>query len=434
MKQYLGKAKLLVFSSTARDTYFLFVGNVFSAFWGFLFTVFAARAMTLADFGIFSAALNFVNIISSLSDVGISSGSVNFVSEHIAKGDHAKANEYIKASFIVRLSIVLIISALVVIFAPIISVKLLATRDPKIAIWAAVIPIFLFPDMFFPPILQAKKKFLQSTIIDNVFYIGRLVFAFGLYIYGALNISMAFAAFGVGFLAEAALTVYYLKIDYFFAKPTRDEYSKLLKFSGWIGVNRVISSISGKLDIQMLAAMVGAVATGIYSIPSRLASFIIVLAGSFSAVLATRMAGFGNKDREKSYILKSTLALLPIAAGVLVVVAFARPFILILFGQKYVTAIPIFQALALAQIPFLFTVPSVTAIIYSMKKTIFIGTFSFFQLAAMFLLNFFLIPKYGPFGPTITYGIVNTVLAIYTWVIVIKYYWGSGKVALEPKL
>jgi O-antigen/teichoic acid export membrane protein len=231
MREYINKARLLVFSSTARDTYYLFVGNVFSAFWGFLFTVFVARAMSLADFGIFSAALNFVSIISSLSDVGISSGSVNFVSEHLAKGDHAKANEYIKASFVIRLLIVIGISVLVVVFAPLISTRLLATRDPKIAIWAAIIPIFLFPDMFFPFILQAKKKFLQSTIIDNVFYIGRLVFAFGLYIYGALNISMAFLAFGVGFLAELILIIYYVKIDYLFSKPKREEYSKLLKFS-----------------------------------------------------------------------------------------------------------------------------------------------------------------------------------------------------------
>jgi len=425
MKEHIARVKLLIFSSTARDTYFLFVGNVLSAFWGFLFTLFVARAVSIAEFGIFSAALNLVNILTSLSDAGISSGSVNFVSEHIAKGDHQKANEYIKASFVIRLLIVLGISLLVVIFAPLISSSLLATRDPKIAIWAAVIPIFLFPDMFFPFILQAKNKFLQSTIIDNVFYIGRLVFAFGLYIYGALNISMAFLAFGVGFIAEIILTAYYIKSDFLFAKPSRNEYSSLLKFSGWIGVNRVISSISGKLDIQMLAAMSGAVMTGLYSIPSRLASFIIVLAGSFSSVLATRMAAFNNKEKERSYLLKSTLALIPITAGIVFVVIFARPFILILFGQKYATAIPIFQALALSQIPFLFTVPAVTAIIYAIKKTVYIGTFSFFQIIAIFLLNFFFIPKFGPFGPTITYGIINTILAVYTWFVVIKHYWFS---------
>jgi len=34
-----------------------------------------------------------------------------------------------------------------------------------------------------------------------------------------------------------------------------------------------------------------------------------------------------------------------------------------------------------------------------------------------------LIPKYGVFGPTITFAAVNSILAIYTWSIVIKHYW-----------
>ena len=173
----------------------------------------------------------------------------------------------------------------------------------------------------------------------------------------------------------------------------------------------------------MLAFFAGATATGFYSIPSRLASFIVVLTSSFSAVLAPRLAGFGNKESEKTYIVKSTLALLPIIAGIILWIIIAKPFMVILFGEKYLPSVPVFQALAASMIPFVFTAPSVTAIIYAMKKTVYIGTFSFFQIVAIFLLNFIFIPKYGPIGPTITFGITNTILAIYTWVIVIRHYW-----------
>jgi O-antigen/teichoic acid export membrane protein len=423
VRRYYEKAKLLVFSATAKDTFILFAGNLGSAFFGFLFILILARALTVADFGIFSAVYNLVLIFASIADLGISSGSVNFVSEHLAKGEHEKANEYIKASFLIRLAIVLLMSLLVVIFAPFISTSLLATRDPKIAIWAAIVPIFLFPDLFFPFILQAKRKFLPSAMIDNGFYIARLLFAFGFFLVGGLTISKAFWAFGVGFVVSLAVSFFYLKLDFIKSHPKKEEYKKLLKFSGWIAVNRLISSVSGRLDVTMLAAMVGAFATGLYSIPSRLASFIIVLAASFSSVLAPRMAGFGDKVKEKSYIVKSTIALLPITAGIIIWIIFARPFIFLLFGEKYLPSVPVFQALAAAQIPFLFTVPSVTAIIYAMKKTVYIGAYSFFQIAAIFLLNFVFIPKYGPFGPTITFGITNTILAIYTWVIVIRHYW-----------
>ena len=414
----------MLFSATAKDTFVLFAGNLGSAFWGFLFTLFVARSLSISDFGIFSAAINLVVILASLADIGISTGSVNFVSTHTAKGEHEKADQYTKASFIIRLAMVLGTSALVIIFAPFVSKTFLATRDPIIAIWSAVLPIFIFPDLFFPYILQAKKKFLHSTIIDNVFYIARLLFVLAFYVVGGLTMSKAFWAFGAGFVVSLVFIFIYLKSDFLRSRPGKEEYKNLLKYSGWVGVNRIISSVSGRLDIQMLAAIAGATATGLYSIPSRLASFIIILTSSFSSVLAPRLTGFGNKENEKRYILKSLIALLPITGGVVLWIIIAKPFVLALFGEKYLESVPVFQALALAQIPFLFTAPSVSAIIYSMKKTIYIGTFSFFQIAAIFLLNFFLIPKYGVFGPTITLGVTNIILAVYSWVIVIKYYWG----------
>jgi O-antigen/teichoic acid export membrane protein len=207
------------------------------------------------------------------------------------------------------------------------------------------------------------------------------------------------------------------------ARPAKHIYTGLFKFSGWIAVNRIISSVSGKLDVQMLAAMAGATVTGLYSIPLRLSSIIVVFASSFSAVLAPRFASFGDKREEKRYLLKASLALIPIVAGIIFVILFARPFIMILFGQKYLPSVPVFQALAGAMVPFIISVPAVAAIIYSMKKTIYIGLFSFYQIAAIFIINLILIPRYGPFAPTIAFAFVHLTLMVYTWAVVVKHYW-----------
>lgn len=418
----MNKFKDLLLSKTVKDTGVLFIGNLSSAFWGFLFTIIVARGLSVHDFGIFSATLNFVIILSSLADLGISSGAVNFVADNLAKGNEEKANEYIKASFIIRFLVVLAISIIVFVLAPIISIKFLATTDPKVAVWASIIPVFLFPDLFFQYIMQAKREFLKSTIYDNAFYIARLVFAFVFFLTGALTMDRAFMAFGAGFVVTLILTFVFIKTKFVYSKPKKAEYKELLRFSGWIGVNRLISSVSGRLDIQMLASMAGATATGLYSIPSRLASFIIVLSGSFSSVLATRLASFNDSNKEKEYMIKSLFALIPITFGIVIWIIFAKPFVLI-FGSKYLSSVAVFQALALSQIPFLFTVPPVTAIIYAMKKTKYIGVLSFYQLGAIFLLNLYLIPRFGSFGPTITFAITNTLLAIYVWYIVIRHYW-----------
>lgn len=422
MEKYANRIKSLVFSSTAKDTYISFVGNLFSAFWGFLFTLIVARNLSVADFGIFSAVLNLVIILSSLADVGISTGSVKFIAENFSLGETKKTNEYIKASFVVRFSIVIGLSLLVMIFSKFVSNTLLASGDTTMAIWSAVVSIFIFPVMFFPNILQAERKFLDSVLLDNSFYIGRLFVAVLFSYLFILNMQNAYWTFGVGFVISLILTYKYIGTGFLRSRPSLAVYKNLIGFSWWIAVNRIISSVSGRLDVQMLAAMAGAVATGLYSIPSRLASFIIVLAGSFSSVLAPRFASFNDKNKEWTYVLKSAAALIPITGVIVLWIIFAKEFMLLLFGEKYTESVPVLKGLLAAQIPFLFTVPSVTAIIYSMKKTVYIGAFSFFQIGAIFLLNVIFIPKYGPIGPTVTFAMVNTILAAYTWFIVIKYY------------
>ncbi len=422
MKKYVNIAKSIALSATAKDTFILFGGNTASAFWGFLFTLIVARALSISDFGIFSAANNLAVILISIVDAGVSSGAINFVSEALAKGDKEKADEYIKASLVVRILAVMVAAGLIILLAPIVSQKLLATNNSEIAVLTAILLIFIFPNGVVPYLLQAKKEFMKSVIVDNINFIFRLLAAYILITLGIFKLQYAFWAFFAGFTATIILGLFFLGLNFIKSKPNAQEYKKLLHFSGWIGVNRVLSGISGRLDIQMLAAITGAATTGVYSISSRLAMFIPVLAGSFSSVLAPRMAGFSDIKKQKNYLIKSTLATLPLSLGIIFWVLIAKPFILILFGEKYLTAVPIFQALALSFIPFLITVPAVTFIIYTMKKTIYIGLQSFFQLLLIFGFNYLFIPKYGSLGPTITFAIVNSISAIYSFIIVWKYF------------
>ena len=361
----------------------------------------------------------------SITDLGISSGAVNFIAESNAKSDEETGSKYIKASLILRFAITFIVAFLVIIFSKYIANTFLVTENTNIAILTAIVSLSLAVPMLFPFFLQAKKKFVPSIISDISLYLSRLVFTFSVMLLTKVTVENSLIAFVVGGIVGTVVGAYLIKFDFLKSKPEKQIYEKLIRFSGWIGVNRIISSLSGRLDIQMLAVMSGATATGLYSIPSRLAGFIIVLTSSLSGVLASRLAGFGNKDKEKKYILKATLALIPITMGIIVWAIIAKPFILLLFGENYLDSVPVFRALVLSMIPFIFTAPSVAAIIYAMKKNIYIGIYSFFQLAAIFLLNLFFIPKYGPLGPTFTFGITNTILAIYTWAIVIRHYWSK---------
>lgn len=428
MKEYLDKAIYLARSGTARDTYILFIGNVFSAFLGFLFTVIIARVISVEDFGVFSATINLFVLLTSLSNVGLASGVVNFYSFYVGKGDERKANEYAKGAFNIKFIINTTLSVFVLIFAGFVSKNWLATTDKSAAYWLAILTFLAVFWSFLPYILQARKLFLKSVSLDILIILPRVVIPFIFVALGVLTLNKIYFAYAVGLGLGALVGLFFTGVKFLSAKPKKKVYIDLAKYSSWLGVNGLISSISGRLDVQMLAAMTGAVATGFYSIPSRLASFINVLASSYSAVLAPRFSSFGDKEKERKYLIKTCLPLIPIIAGLIFWIIIAKPFIVILFGMKYIESVNIFRALTLAMIPFMIAVPSVTAIIYGMKQTKYIGIFSFFQIAAIFTINYVFIPVYGVFGPTIAFGLVNTALATYSWIIVIRYYFLKGSV------
>jgi len=420
MRKYFDKAFGLARSSTARDTYILFFSNVATAFLGFVFTWFVARALSVSDFGIFSAVNNLALMIVPILDLGVSSALINFVAS-IKQGEDKKAKEYTKAGLVIRFLFFLVVSFFLIAFGRLVSDRLLASEDVTLVYWVVVILIGLSLSGFVSFVLQAYKRFFSSMIVEVTYSFGRVVFVLLFAIVG-LSLSKSLLAFALAGLVSLFVAYFVLGFDFLKTKPTKDIYLDLIKFSGWLGVNRILSSISGRADIQMLAALAGATVTGYYSVASRLAFFIAVLSASFAAVISPRLAAMGNKEREKKFILKAVLALLGISFGVIFWVIIARPFILFLFGSKYLESVKVFQALALSMIPFLFTAPSVSAIIYAMKKPKIIGVFSIFQTAAILVLNYLLIPKFGAFGPTITFGITNTILLVYTWGIVWKYY------------
>jgi O-antigen/teichoic acid export membrane protein len=57
-----------------------------------------------------------------------------------------------------------------------------------------------------------------------------------------------------------------------------------------------------------------------------------------------------------------------------------------------------------------------------MRKPVYIGIFSFVQVLMIFIFNVYFINLFGGIGPAIAFVISNSVLAIYSWVIVVKYY------------
>jgi len=422
MKKYINKAKILIFSGTAKDTYILFVGNIMSAFFGFIFIYILTRKLSVDEFGVFSAAANLIVIISSFTDLGITTAMINFVSQKLGNHDNYGADRCLKASFIIRFVSVAIVSTIVLLIPKFVATNLLSTSDFTVSYWVGLISIGLTAWLTFPYAMMAYKKFWSSVLLDWSLGIPRILIFLSLASLLPVNLNLALMSYGLSTILPIFFGFSIIGLKFLKAKATKSDYLSLVKFSGWLGVNRIVSSISGRLDISMLANLTTASIVGHYSIASRLSSFVIVLSSSLGSVLSTRFSRFNDKEKEKRYLIKSTLFTLPIILGVIIWILVAKPFVLILFGDRYFESIKILQYLLISLIPFIFATPAVTAIVHSMRKPVYIGMFSFVQIVMVFVFNIYFTNLFGGLGPAIAFMISNTVLALYAFVIVYKYY------------
>lgn len=420
MRKYYSQVRALATSGTAKDTIILFSGNFINAGLGFVYTLLVAKALSLNDFGVFSAVNNLVYIIIPLTDMGTTSGLVRFVAELDSKGKHAEAMKFVKAAFAFKLVMFAIASLIIILFADPVANNLLATENPEASYWVILISLGMFLSSFVPFVLYAKKEFLKSALVDVSYGFGRVAFVFPLLI-GGLTLTEAYTSFAAAGIVSFLVILVVFGFSFLKANPNKSTYKDLLKFSGWLGVNKLISALASKIDVQLLALMASASAIGYYAIANRLAFFISFLAASYSAVIAPRFSSYNDPKTEINYIKKTTLALIPVGLGVIFWIIIARPFVSI-FGEQYLPAVNVFRVLALAMIPFVFTAPSVTAIIYAIKKPKYIGRFSILQLVLVIALNVLLIPKIGVYSPPLVFGIINVLLLIYSWWIVIAHY------------
>jgi O-antigen/teichoic acid export membrane protein len=413
-------SRLLV-SKTARSTYTLFSGNTLDAFMAFLFTVFTFRLLSPAEFGIYSAINNFVILSFSILDIGISSALVNFISYNHQKGNEKAAKQYFTAGLIIRCSLTVIVSVLVILTAPLLGPRFFLTQDPFPLILAglAILGLSLMDVTSFS--LQAYQRFLPSALVSSSYSVVRVILLLAFTQIGIsydLNWAMIFTTASpvIAFLLGAKFLNLFKNIS----MPDKKIYRSLLSFSGWVAITKIVTTISGRIDIQLLLPLAGASATGTYSVAARVASFYSVIVASFAAVIAPKMASGKKISELNGLVKKAYLAIAGLIMGMILAIIGARPFILILFGDKAEGSIMPFRYLTLAFIPFVASSLAITILIYNLKKTKSVALLSLVQMIMVVSGNLILIPRFGIYGSVITFGFSNLIIFISSYIMVYK--------------
>lgn len=392
--------KKLLASQTTRDTLISFFGLGTIATVGMVFSVITARGLGPSLFGLFSALNAIVTLLSGVGDLGISSALVNF----LPKVKDSRST-LISVTFWFQVLVSLVIT-LVLIILSVFHQSIVPGSQAVHFIVIGILTGAYILQGFALGIFNAEKKFFQASFLQGMDSVIKLTIVAGLFFTNTMNIELALLANVVSCFLSLIFGFYgeFRNIRPIFP---RQQMGQIFQFSKWIALSRIFSVMISRVDVLLLNLMVGSFQAGIFAASSRIALLFALLVSSIGSVTAPRFSAFVNKTDIKKYIGKVTLMVGAVSVLMILTVLIADPLVRTIFGEKYIPAIPVFRALTIAMIPFLFSVVTAQPLIYSFNQPKFFSRVTMLQVVSIIVLDLILIPRYQAMGPVISLGVTN---------------------------
>lgn len=398
----------LFFSKTAKNTYLVFIGNSLAIFFAFLFTVFLVRLLSISDFGIFSALLSFLLLTVDVADIGIGNSLSRFLPP--LKEKKEKLLDFIKTAFFLQLVIALFLSVAIIFLSSFLAEILFHSRSLNFLLnitAAGIFTVILFN--FFQYVFSAQEQFIKVAFGSILGGLLRLIFLALLFFTSLVALTNVLWMQNISFFILLIIAFGLITPRFLAAKATMVDLKKLISFTSYIGIARALTAVVGKIDVLMLIALRSPSEAGIYAIAAKIISVYPLFSGSFTTVIAPKIASINNHQELKKYLSKVIIATTGLIVSILIFIAIASPFMTTLFGEKSRASIPILRLLLVSMIFFVGSIPAVSLTIYYLRKPQILTVNSILQLIIVVVGNFYFIPTFGSFGPAISliaaYGI-----------------------------
>lgn len=393
-------------SRTARSLYWLFSGNTLAIILAFFTTILIARFLTKEEFGIYLALYSFAALLADLGDVGVGPALSNFIPPLRVQNQLQKISRLLSTAFTLELTLGGGIAVVGLLISPVLSSKLFG-QTPLIHIIITLgIMMALLLFNFATLALSAHQQFRESALIN----IGSSVVRLLLLVFVAITTKLTLTSILLIYLIAAVvgwlLALPYLGGGYLRLHWEKKDLSQLMRFSGFIGLQKVFIAVSSRLDMVMIIPLAGAYAAGVYGAAARIAQIFPFFMSSFSQVMAPRFAEY-TKGKDaltffRNAALVAILFLVGLAGGFIMTDPLVR-----LFFPKYLESIPVLRAIFISMVGFVAASPFVSFLIYTLKKPVIIATATAVQLLIIFLANLVFIPRWGVFGPVVGIGLGN---------------------------
>lgn len=405
-------------SYTAKNTYIVLFGNSLSLIFALIYTVIAYRLLSYSDFGYLSALWYFLLLVSDVADLGIGTSLSRFLP---ALADNQnKLLSFVKTAFLFQSIFAGLLSLLFFSFSNKISSILFHRVDLAYLVQIICIGIFAaILSNFFLYVLSAQQKFLLSSILSVANGFFRVSFLSLLYLFSFLSLSSVMWAQAASYIGLMIVGLFFVGFSFIKYKFHIDQLKKLLSFSWFLAVSRGFTAVASRLDVLMLVMLTNATEAGIYSGAVRFTAAYPLFAGSLSIVIAPKIASFSDINQLRSFVYKVVIATLGLIGTIFIFIVIAKPFLLLVLGEKSLPSIPVLQILLISMVFFVASLPAVTIAVYYLKKPNILTWNSILQVIIVVLGNYLFIPQFGRFGPAysliIAYGVTLVTTSIMTY-------------------
>jgi O-antigen/teichoic acid export membrane protein len=404
----------------------LWFGSIFGAGFAFLTQVLLARELGPAVFGLFSATLGMVMLVTPLSSFGLG-GFWLSVFGH----EGWAATRWLRGSF----HFVLASSSLVI--AALLGWASLGPHDATTRSLLTLLTVYVFGQASMELVsarLQLEGRYAHLALwqltphLLRFFLIATLAYTTG-ELLTATNAAYSYAAVSVGTLLIAAYLVNRMYRGKFYlqghghqtfadtpqpALPTmRDVAAKTWPY----GLTGVLYLVYFQSDIILLKYIAGDEAAGIYNVGFIITAAIYLLPSVvYQKFLMPKLHLWANHDRERFYKTFRTGSTAMLLIGLVAMVAtwmIAPPAIRLLFGANYEQSVSVIMVLSLA-IPVRFFASSAGATLSTQHHVVKKARIMAIGAAINVLLNFAIIPQFGVAGAAATTVATEMLIAFLT--------------------
>ncbi len=378
------------------NTGWMFFGQMFSLGVAFFVGVWMARYLGPENYGVLNYAIAFTGLFAFISTLGVDS----ILNRDLVKYPE-KRDELMGTSFRLKLIggfLTLLVSSIVI----------LSIESSPLIKFLVILHSFTFVfhsfnviSIFFQSNVEAKKNVkaqLLSSALASILKVVMIVSGMGVIWLVAIYVleSVLLSVFLIISYRSSKLRIMDWKFKYPLAK-------KILSGSWLLMLTSVSVSIYMRIDQVIIKMMIDESAVGIYSVATKLSEVwnfipVIICTSLFPAVINARKT---DRASYASRLKKLFLLMFALAVSISIVVTLlAKPLILRLFGEQYISAIPVLAIYVWSTVGvFLGVVVGKYLLAENYIKTYF--SITLFGAILNIALNIILIPRMGISGAAI---------------------------------